>query len=221
MTENAAPAAATPWGHWQDALTAWQGAGVAERDPLRWHALQTLAQRAQTAPAAVQQLLWARSHAELQRWRADAQAAAGLPTPHAAPATLAPHAKAPPRVSPLAELTERLRQRAPGAHGASAALAARADPPDMPSLQGFREVWAQVSADAQLTQALARGPDNAGPLNSHRLVLRTLVLMRERSPAYLRHFLAHLDALLWLEQVQAPPKSGPADSKPARRRSKA
>jgi len=51
-------------------------------------------------------------------------------------------------------------------------------------------------------KATHRAPENAGPLNSHMLVLRTLGLMRELSPHYLRRFLSHTETLLWLEQAQ-------------------
>lgn len=119
----------------------------------------------------------------------------------------------------MAELTEQLRQRAHSGPAAPEVPGPGVGLPDMPSLQGFREVWAQVAAEAQLSQALARAPENAGPLNSHRLVLQTLVLMRELSPIYLRHFLSHLDALLWLEQAQGGTfAKGPAPvARPGRR----
>jgi len=52
----------------------------------------------------------------------------------------------------------------------------------------------------QVEQSLKRGPENAGPLNSHMLVLRSLATMRELSPEYLRRFLSHAETLLWLDQ---------------------
>jgi hypothetical protein len=44
-------------------------------------------------------------------------------------------------------------------------------------------------------------PGNAGPLNSESLVYRSLSLMRELSPEYLRQFLGYVDALSWIEQL--------------------
>jgi len=66
-------------------------------------------------------------------------------------------------------------------------------------------------------QASQRAPDNAGPLNSHMLVLRTLGLMRELSPHYLRRFLSHTETLLWLDQVQAPTKTAARKPGPAKK----
>jgi len=66
----------------------------------------------------------------------------------------------------------------------------------------FQRTWSRLEAEQRLAQALAAVPDNAGPLNSRQLVHRTLVLLRELSPEYLQHFIAHVDALLWLEQQQ-------------------
>lgn len=79
----------------------------------------------------------------------------------------------------------------------------------------FRDTWAHLAAEQQLARAAARGPDNAGPLNSHRLVLHSLGLMQTLSPAYLRRFLSHVDTLLWLEQASPLP---PVEAKTARRR---
>ncbi|MCU0925479.1 MAG: DUF2894 domain-containing protein [Hydrogenophaga sp.] len=75
--------------------------------------------------------------------------------------------------------------------------------PELRSAQRFRETWERLSAEHTVVQATHRAPENAGPLNSHKLVLRTLGLMSELSPHYLRRFLAHTETLLWLEQAQA------------------
>jgi hypothetical protein len=47
------------------------------------------------------------------------------------------------------------------------------------------------------------GERAAQPVAWRRQVLRTLGLMSELSPHYLRRFLAHTETLLWLEQAQA------------------
>ncbi|MNL61832.1 hypothetical protein D3C87_1858020 [compost metagenome] len=82
---------------------------------------------------------------------------------------------------------------------------------DMKSVRQFSEVWSKISADQQVVQALHRAPENAGPLNSHKLMLRSLGLMRALSPDYLRRFISHVDSLLWLEGVNTKP-SQPARS---------
>lgn len=77
----------------------------------------------------------------------------------------------------------------------------RSEPAELASVARFRETWARVAAEKQVDQALGRAPDNPGPLNSHRLVLHTLTLMRNLSPEYLRRFMSHVDTLQWLEQA--------------------
>lgn len=79
----------------------------------------------------------------------------------------------------------------------------------MKSVRRFGEVWSKISAEQQVAEAITRGPENAGPLNAHRLVLRSLALMRLLSPDYLRHFLSQVDTLLWLEQAAAKPTKAP------------
>lgn len=120
-----------------------------------------------------------------------------------------------PPASPLAGLN---------AHIERASQAARPDgaPPDgrwpaLRSAQRFRETWALLCAEDAVEQASERAPENAGPLNSHRLVLHTLGLMRELSPDYLRRFLVQADALLWLDQAQERLKAAGTKGKRTRR----
>lgn len=105
------------------------------------------------------------------------------------------------RPSPLAVLNAHIAQASQAAAGGPAHT--RADPwPELRSAQRFRETWERLVAEETVVKATHRAPDNAGPLNSHMLVLRTLGLMRELSPHYLRRFLSHTETLLWLEQAQ-------------------
>lgn len=127
----------------------------------------------------------------------------------------------------LAELVAHVAGRRPAAlatapvPGSSAAGASTVDPE---VLQFFRRTWSRLNADQRLAQSRSTLPDNAGPLNSHQLVHRALAGMRELSPEYFDHFIAHVDALLWLERAQAaresglPPRSkGPKKNGSARR----
>lgn len=97
---------------------------------------------------------------------------------------------------------------------AAAAPVGRA-PGELRALRRFRRSWSRISAEDQVRRALVRGPEQAGPLNSHMLVLRSLELMRALSPDYLQRFLSRADALLWLEQAEAPRPA--AEARPARR----
>lgn len=102
--------------------------------------------------------------------------------------------------SPLAVLNAHIAQASQAAAGGHKS---NADPwPELRSVQRFRETWERLGAEETVVQATHRAPENAGPLNSHMLVLRTLALMRELSPHYLRRFLSHTETLLWLEQAQ-------------------
>lgn len=112
------------------------------------------------------------------------------------------------QVAPLAELVRRLAQPAPADGGTApdglpgmAAGQAAAAPSELRSLSYFRDTWSKLSVDRQLNQALAQGPENAGPLNSHLLVLLSLQRLRELAPDYLNRLMSHVDALLWLDQA--------------------
>ncbi|MFP3693050.1 DUF2894 domain-containing protein, partial [Burkholderia sp. SIMBA_048] len=72
---------------------------------------------------------------------------------------------------------------------------------ELKALDYFRETWSKVSAEKQVRVSLEQVPGNAGPLNSSSLVHRSLSLMRELSPGYLKQFLSYVDALSWMEQM--------------------
>ncbi|KQX99434.1 hypothetical protein ASD22_04020 [Rhodanobacter sp. Root480] len=93
--------------------------------------------------------------------------------------------------------------------------------PDIPALADFRQLWSTLRADSQLQQSVAHATTDAGPLNSTALANRAIALMRELSPAYLRAFLAYVDDLAWLEQMDnASSGAGSAGSKKKRARRK-
>lgn len=161
-------------------LAAWRDRGAADVDPVQWCFIEALARRTATAQAPARTLLLARLEqllaAHVQRLGATVPTAAPVPGP-----------------GPLAALLGHIAAHAePGAAGAL---------PELKSLRRFRRTWARLSAEQRLAQSHARLPDNAGPLHSQRLVHRALNAMRQLSPAYLEHFIAHVDALLWLDQV--------------------
>ena len=74
-------------------------------------------------------------------------------------------------------------------------------PSENPRIQAFKKQLSQLSVQKQVRQAMAQAPQNAGPINSHMLVLRSLGLMRDISPDYLNRFMAHVDTLLCLEEA--------------------
>lgn len=79
---------------------------------------------------------------------------------------------------------------------------------ELRSVSCFRNTWSKLSVDRQLAEALEQAPENAGPLNSHHLVLQSLKLMRDVSPDYLKHFMSYVDALFWLEQADLGRRQG-------------
>ena len=143
-----------------------------------------------TAPEAVQRVLQNR----LQRAMAGRAEAA---------ASAAPVVDVKKTVSPLARLNQSLAADTQAG-------------PDLRSAMRFQETWSRICAEDDVTEAVQRGPENAGPLNSHRLVLRTLGIMRDLSPDYLRRFMTHADTLLWLEQAHGRLKEPPGKTKPAK-----
>ena len=75
--------------------------------------------------------------------------------------------------------------------------------PEIPALEAFRKRWSTLRSESQLRQTLEHVPENAGPLNSSSLVHRSIELMRELSPGYLRQFLSYVDDLSWLDRLSA------------------
>jgi hypothetical protein len=84
--------------------------------------------------------------------------------------------------------------------------------PELKILEDVRETWSRVRAEKQLRDALDKVPVNAGPLNSSSLVHRSLLLMREVSPDYLRQLLSYVDALSWLERMSGDGAVGGQDA---------
>lgn len=115
--------------------------------------------------------------------------------------------------SPLAALNAHIAQASQLARQQLPTTTGQADTTPWPTLrsaQRFHETWSRISAETEVTKAEKRAPDNAGPLNSHKLVLHTLSLMRDLSPDYLRGFLARAETLLWLDQAHALPRQAAA-----------
>ena len=179
-------------------LEALRAEGLHGHDPVRFRYLEALAARLPGQPPAVRRVL-----AQRLQDAATAYAERARSTPAQAVAAPVPAAE-----SPLARLL-RERQAHAQADVDSARMEGGANASDMRSVRAFGEVWSRIAAERQVAQALGRGPENAGPLNPHKLMLRSLRLMRGLSPDYLRRFLAQMDALLWLEQAQARPARAP------------
>ena len=79
---------------------------------------------------------------------------------------------------------------------------------ELKTVRESRAAWARMSVDRQLSQAMKQAPVNAGPINSHMLVLRSLAMMQDISPDYLSRMVSYIDTLLALApgEVEAPVK---------------
>jgi hypothetical protein len=106
----------------------------------------------------------------------------------------------------LSELVSRLEPALAGApvnspaQHAIARATATGDPTlELKTVRESRATWARMSVDKQLALAMKQGPKNAGPINSHNLVLRSLAMMQEISPDYLSRMVSYVDTLLYLD----------------------
>ncbi len=191
----------------------WRARGVQRVDPLRFAFLEAMLRRTQGRTGKVRRLLDARLAQLVAAYAALVEAAPAKPA-----------ARVDAQPGALAELTQRLARPAPASEGPAPAAARPMVPSEPAQLAYFRKTWSRLSADSRVSQSQAKVPENAGPLNSHHLVHRALAEMRALSPEYLQHFLAHVDTLMWLAQVQeaaaspAPAAKGEAERKPARAR---
>ena len=205
-------------------LAAWRERGALQWDALRFGFIEALARRTAAHSGAARRVLDAKLMAALQAYgqhftAAEAEAGRLLTEaiaqfPAATDSLRQCHAsgdigalrrqvdtlQSAASRGPLAELGRALV--ADGLAGGSAG-----GPPDGPAgpelkaATRFRKTWSRLGVERRLSESLAQAPGHAGPLNSHGLVLRSLQLMHGISPDYLSRFVAHVDALLWIEQA--------------------
>ncbi|MDO8773637.1 MAG: DUF2894 domain-containing protein [Burkholderiaceae bacterium] len=167
--------------------------GADQFDPVRLHYLQELAHRASAHQGPVKRILDAKLAQALAAFRERFEQAQ-----RDAKDAVAPSKESDPRAS-LGELVRYMAQHAPdnGEGGFDGDVGLRRE---LKTTRYFRNTWSKLSVDKQVTQAIKQAPKNAGPINSHMLVLRSLALMREISPDYLNRFTSYVDALLCLDQ---------------------
>lgn len=212
MSAEPAPTAdcAAPVGGaaWAEQMAQLQAAGAPALATVQWHFLQALARRAATQSGPVRGILEARLDQGLQ------SLAARLASAQDGAAPRRTEAPAPPEAS-LGGLLRLL------AHSAQDSAPHRSDSvppaqttarPELRAVRAHRATWSQLSMQRQLAQALQQSPRNAGPINSHMLVLRSLELMRSLSPDYLQRFMSYADSLLSLDQHSEKPVLSKASS---------
>lgn len=199
-------------------------AGAHRHDPVRLHAIEALAHRLEGQTGRVQQILEKRLGQSLSAFQARFDRALGVARDTAAQASKRyPEAATDlqhlvdagdfqgltRRVAALehqhhgtslVELTSHMAQHAQD-NPETGQLGSHPTRPELKSIRYFRNTWSKLSAEKQVSQALKQAPKNAGPINSHMLVLRSLALMREISPDYLNRFMSYADTLLRLDPV--------------------
>lgn len=192
-------------------LDAWREQGVDRLDPVRFRFIEAMARRAAGHDGNVQRVLENRLAALLKAFADDLERAASKGgDAHNATSNCANPC------GELAGLVDYIASRAPARDDRFAnknAASSSASYPELSVLDDFREIWSRISTHKQLRQSLEQVPGNAGPLNSSSLVHRSLSLMHELSPGYLQQFLSYVDALSWMEQLNA---GAPAGKQPPR-----
>lgn len=187
--------------------------GADHRAPVRFAYLAALARRTASQPEAVRQRLAKKIAGEADALIGREASPSAGKAEHASPAA----------ANPLAELLAYIGEHTvalptPGlvSDSIDASLLAKPEAtpssPELKSVAYFRDDWSKLLSEQQLTQTLARAPENAGPMNSQHLVLRALQTMREHSPEYLQAFMSYVDTLIWLEHASS---AKPATSRTA------
>ncbi len=172
-------------------LLALREAGAPGLDAVGWHYIEVLAERTRAQSGTAQALLQGKLDKALDDFQArlerfQPRAAASIPA-------------SPP--SPLKALLQDMTS--PDSVSAlPAPLPATGWRAESPRVRQFRQQLRKISVQKQVSQAIAQAPHNAGPINSHMLVLRGLGLMRDISGDYLNRFMVHLETLLCLDEAE-------------------
>ncbi len=73
--------------------------------------------------------------------------------------------------------------------------------PPLKASQTMRVHQQRRAAEKRIELAIAEGPESPGPLNPQMLAIKSLTIMRDISPQYLNRYVAYLDTLFWVEQL--------------------
>lgn len=206
--------------------------GAAQFDPVRFRYIEVLAKRADAYQGSVrcmldnklsQVLATFKDRLEMTRREAGETVARSAERfPHASDELqrllaagdvkgmrrLAAELERPGNGASLGSLVHRLEQAIPQEPGARSGVnpGSRSE---LKTIRNFRRTWSKLSVDNQVTKALKHAPKNAGPINSHMLVLRSLAMMRDISPDYLNRFISYAETLLCLDQGEPEKPANP------------
>lgn len=189
-------------------VEAWRRRGDHRLDPVRFRFIEALAKRSATHGGEARRILDDKVARLLS-----AYAEALEKAPRSESGTAKRHEKVQRQRGLLGALADHIGQHASPLGDAPTTR------DELKTLTQFRSTWSRLSADRRLTQSQATVPLNAGPLNSHHLVDRSLRLMRDVSPEYLNRFMSYVDALLGLDQLHS--NGGPGSAVSPRAEKKA
>jgi hypothetical protein len=192
----------------------WRAQGQHRADPVRFHFMEALARRTAAHQGEARRILDEKLAGLAAAYCRNLENSQG--TDGARPAAKHLPAGAPARGA-LAELVDHIARHAPAIGGGTAAAdetlhGLAPAPAELKTLKFFKSTWSRLSAERRLTQSLAKVPENAGPLNSHHLVHRSLLLMRDLSPEYLNRFMTYVDTLLWVDQLNGAGAAAPVNA---------
>lgn len=189
--------AAAPHAQPHELIAALRQENVHLLDPVGFHQLENLALRASIQSDKVQRILNAKLVKIAQNYRG--RIALGRGNAEEKYAVQSPVQK-----DTLRSLVQLLASHEPhrsdtqmGGHGGA--------PSELKSVKYFRNTWSKLSVDQQVKHAMLQAPQNAGPINSHMVSLRSLTLMRDISPDYLNRFMTYMDGLSCLDQADRKP----------------
>jgi len=177
----------------ESAIEALRERGAQRADPVRFAVIESMARRAAQHEGEVRRVLDERL-AELLAAFGDGIGSAKLPSMDDREDGAAPRGA-------LGVLVDRIGRKTEvvSTTKAKAAPQAADTPAALEVLPYLRRTWSKLSAEQRLAQSQSALPENAGPLNSHHLVHRSLTLMRDLSPEYFERFVSHVDTLLWID----------------------
>lgn len=161
-------------------------------DPVQFEYVRSLCDRAARQSPALQNLLNSRIEKAEREYRQRYEQAQSSSKTTRAQSAYTDALKSLSQLS--ARLTSHMRpDSSPGEGNATAG--------ELKALQLLRQQRAERALQKRVAQLMKAEPDNAGPLNSQALVVRTMQVLNRLSPEYLSRFVTYSDALLWLESA--------------------
>ncbi|MGK0441435.1 MAG: hypothetical protein ACJA0N_001233 [Pseudohongiellaceae bacterium] len=73
---------------------------------------------------------------------------------------------------------------------------------DFSVVDAYRDTIAQMNTKKFIQQVINEVPKDPGPLNAHKLVIKTLTTMQGISPSYLRRIVNQIDTMFYLNEAE-------------------